>query len=174
MNKLQSGLVALLAIIPLAGISEDAIYRCAGGEYVNNWVVAEQRNCKLISSSVVPPTTASSTVNAGHGQVIVQDRQSAAITEIASEAAQRGLGIWVILTIPVALIAAFAFSRRVLTQMRTSGPTDDLYEAAARELDGGDINKGLWARLYAEHNGDDSKTRAAYIKVRAKALANGA
>lgn len=48
---------------------------------------------------------------------------------------------------------------------------DDLYLRAMSELDTGQQDKGLWARCFAETDGDLSKTKAAYIRRRVEILA---
>ena len=40
------------------------------------------------------------------------------------------------------------------------------YEVAAEELDSGNVDKGLWSRLFSEADGDENRTRARYIKER--------
>ncbi|MFZ5620684.1 MAG: DUF4328 domain-containing protein [Pseudomonadota bacterium] len=45
-----------------------------------------------------------------------------------------------------------------------------IYEAIARELETGSIDKGLWIRLFAECNGDENRTKVLYIKQRAEKL----
>lgn len=47
---------------------------------------------------------------------------------------------------------------------------DAIYEVVANEMDSGKMDKGLWTRLYAEHDGDEKKTKIAYIKQRAEKL----
>lgn len=42
--------------------------------------------------------------------------------------------------------------------------------AASEEVESGKIDKGLWARLYAETDGDEAKTKARYIKFRASQI----
>lgn len=49
-------------------------------------------------------------------------------------------------------------------------PSDSLFADVAQELDAGNLDRGLWTRLYAENNGDEPKTRAAYIRERARTL----
>ena len=46
--------------------------------------------------------------------------------------------------------------------------TEDHYALAAKEIESGNIDRGLWARIYSEKNGDDLKTRASYIKERSQ------
>lgn len=48
---------------------------------------------------------------------------------------------------------------------------NDLYLEAMTELDRGQLDKGLWARCFAETEGVDSKARAAYIRRRVEILA---
>ena len=47
---------------------------------------------------------------------------------------------------------------------------DAIYAAIAKELDTGATDKGLWTRLFAECDGDDNKTKVAYIKQRAERI----
>jgi len=47
---------------------------------------------------------------------------------------------------------------------------DAIYAAIATELRNGATNEGLWTRLFAECDGDENKTKAAYIKQRAEKL----
>jgi len=48
---------------------------------------------------------------------------------------------------------------------------NNLYAIAMSELDTGQQDKGLWARCFAETDGDVSSTRAAYIRRRVEILA---
>jgi hypothetical protein len=50
--------------------------------------------------------------------------------------------------------------------LSVQAPTNDDYQYAAEELDTGNIDKGLWARLFSETDGDENRTRARYIKER--------
>ena len=47
---------------------------------------------------------------------------------------------------------------------------DAIWAAAANELEIGSINQGLWTRLLVEYDGDEPKTKLAYIKIRAERL----
>ncbi len=47
---------------------------------------------------------------------------------------------------------------------------DAIYEIVGNEIDEGRVEKGLWTRLFAEMDGDENKTKAAYIKRRAEKL----
>ena len=47
---------------------------------------------------------------------------------------------------------------------------DHVYEAIAQEIEDGLQNKGLWTRLFCECDGDENKTRAAYIKQRVEKI----
>lgn len=48
--------------------------------------------------------------------------------------------------------------------------TNDAYAAALAEIEEGRIDKGAWARAFAESGGDESKAKALYIKARAEAI----
>lgn len=47
---------------------------------------------------------------------------------------------------------------------------DAIYASIAAELETGVTDKALWTRLFAQFDGDENKTKAAYIKHRATAL----
>jgi uncharacterized RDD family membrane protein YckC len=47
---------------------------------------------------------------------------------------------------------------------------DAVYETVANEMESGKTDKGLWTRLFAELDGDEKKTKIAYIKQRAEKL----
>jgi hypothetical protein len=47
---------------------------------------------------------------------------------------------------------------------------DAVYEVVANEMDSGKMDKGLWTRLFVELDGDEKKTKIAYIKQRAEKL----
>lgn len=42
----------------------------------------------------------------------------------------------------------------------------ELYALVADEIEAGKIDKGLWAKMFAESDGDESRTRARYLKAR--------
>jgi hypothetical protein len=46
----------------------------------------------------------------------------------------------------------------------------EIYEAIARELETGATDKALWTKLYADCDGDDTKTKVRYIKERMHVL----
>lgn len=46
-------------------------------------------------------------------------------------------------------------------------PNTSDYAEALRELESGNINTGIWAKAFAESEGDDAKTKARYISLRA-------
>lgn len=54
----------------------------------------------------------------------------------------------------------------------TSSQMDEnaIYATVAGELETDQTDKGLWTRLYVEHDGDEKKTKIAYIKQRAEKL----
>jgi hypothetical protein len=47
---------------------------------------------------------------------------------------------------------------------------DELYAIAWDEVETGNPDKGLWARLYVKHDADEAKTKVAYIEDRVKIL----
>jgi hypothetical protein len=55
---------------------------------------------------------------------------------------------------------------------QTPSPFDEdaVYEVVANEMDSGKMDKGLWTRLFAEQDGDEKKTKIAYIKQRTEKL----
>lgn len=56
---------------------------------------------------------------------------------------------------------------------RTSAPKstgEDPYAAALAEIEEGRLDKGVWARSFAESGGDESRAKALYINARAEAI----
>ena len=49
---------------------------------------------------------------------------------------------------------------------------EECYATVADEMERGEIKSGLWAQATAECSGDEAKIRAAYMKLRAQALAD--
>lgn len=47
---------------------------------------------------------------------------------------------------------------------------DNFCEVAAKEVSDGAMQKGLFARIYAECDGDPAKTQARYVRARAEQL----
>lgn len=54
--------------------------------------------------------------------------------------------------------------------LSTSTPSDEFWAEALKELDGSDRRQGLWARSFAEANGNESIAKAFYLKARAQEL----
>lgn len=52
----------------------------------------------------------------------------------------------------------------------TAGSEDDIYALIAEELKSGNTDPGLWTRLFAECDGDESKTKVAYIRTRVEKI----
>ena len=153
--------------------AQESIFRCPGGGYTKDFFDAYKRNCLRLDGTPVRPLAA----GLNNEQVVDnfgpggQQPSGREISDIAINAAQRGTGVALLLSIPVALILLVGLVLRWFRRVNPPRPDDKLFEAAALELEGGGMNKGLWARLYSKHGGDESKTRAAYILERAKALA---
>ena len=47
---------------------------------------------------------------------------------------------------------------------------EDAYERAGEELEELSMNKGIWAKAFADSNGDEQKQKALYIKYRSEQL----
>jgi len=74
---------------------------------------------------------------------------------------------------PILVLLVSYFIFRILFKFkRKNSVTEEFYALAAKEIDSGTLDEGLWARLYSEKNGDTLKTKAAYIKERADRLQN--
>lgn len=58
-----------------------------------------------------------------------------------------------------------------LTPQGGTSTDSGIYETIASELESGTLDKSLWTKLYAECDGDDTKTKVQYIKARASRLA---
>lgn len=58
----------------------------------------------------------------------------------------------------------------VATLVSADATDDDLYAIAWKEIENNDQEKGLWARLYAEHSGNSELLRTAYLKLRVEEL----
>lgn len=69
------------------------------------------------------------------------------------------------------IAAVIGTAARQFWTFRPVTPSDEMFATAADELDTGTADKGVLARLSAKHNGDEQKTRAAYIRERAWRLA---
>ncbi len=51
-------------------------------------------------------------------------------------------------------------------------PDEDYYEMVSKEISSNQIRTGLWAKAWAEANGDDIKAKAIYLKLRVAAMKN--
>jgi hypothetical protein len=47
---------------------------------------------------------------------------------------------------------------------------EDAYEKAAEEIENKSQNKGMWAKAFADADGDEQKQKALYLKYRAKQI----
>jgi hypothetical protein len=66
--------------------------------------------------------------------------------------------------------AAKAVSPPPVSPQTVTVDEDTVYAAIADELETSATDKGLWTRLFAECDGDENRTKAAYIKQRAEKL----
>lgn len=53
----------------------------------------------------------------------------------------------------------------------TTAEEEALWTAALKEVDGPDRRPGLWAKLFAQANGDEAKAKAAYLRTRVSEMA---
>ena len=60
----------------------------------------------------------------------------------------------------------------VTSEKAVPEPLAEDWEKALIEFDDGNLIKGLWARIFAENNGDENTSKAQYIKIRAIELAS--
>jgi hypothetical protein len=69
-------------------------------------------------------------------------------------------------------LEATATSKKVSFTPQTRATTDEnsLYETVAKELDTGDVQKGLWTKLYSECGGDETQVKVKYIQERIASL----
>lgn len=56
---------------------------------------------------------------------------------------------------------------------QSSRPINDAFAEALSEIEESRLDKGVWARAYADASGEAEKAKALYIKARAEALKNG-
>lgn len=66
-----------------------------------------------------------------------------------------------------------AATRQPTAAVPAPGPRiadNEIYALVAAEMESGTVDKGLWTRLFAEHDGEESKTKAAYIRERVSAV----
>ena len=60
--------------------------------------------------------------------------------------------------------------KRKTFEVDNSRQEEELYAQAAAELNGNDRDKGLWARCFAECDGDENKAKVLYLKTRVRRL----
>lgn len=82
------------------------------------------------------------------------------------------LGSQILVAPSFAFVLIYLCSRLMLKLKTNDSAIEEHYAKAANEIDSGNIDEGLWARIYSEKNGDTLKTKATYIKERAKRLQN--
>lgn len=153
------------------GDSND-FYFCPGpGEgytkYTSNVWQASVWKCELLPSEA-HPSNKTNQAEFRRSQATGTEAHTG-YADIARGAAQRGMGVALIM----ALVAAFSivvFFSRKFWRTRLGAINNAAYEAAAAELDSIARDAGLWARHYATSKGDEHKARAAYIRDRARII----
>jgi hypothetical protein len=82
----------------------------------------------------------------------------------------RRLLSWSAKTVPAATRAAGDALEKA--RIKAAVPDEPLYDLVASELAKRDIKPGLWAKAFAESQGDKEKAKAAYIQLRVEQLRN--
>ena len=67
------------------------------------------------------------------------------------------------------LISASAPNVSSPQSQQSARPVNDAYAEALSEIEEGRVDKGVWARAFADAGGDESKAKALYIRARAEA-----
>jgi hypothetical protein len=62
------------------------------------------------------------------------------------------------------------FKFRTQLAVAKDGVDEGVYEAAMKEVDGGDRRAGVWAKAFAESDGDEAKAKAKYIQYRVQQI----
>ena len=156
MRLISKLLIALWMVVALPIAAQDNLYRC-GSEYTNNRLQAEQRGCKLVAENSPPDDY----TPFSHPVLIEPEDQGFFGPEYES------LRIILLLLLPVGMVLSGRMILASRNRSRLSLPDDTAYEVIAKEVEAGQIEKGLWTRLFAENEGNEQKTRAAYIRERA-------
>jgi hypothetical protein len=155
MKVISKLLMALWMVVALPTAAQDTLYRC-GNEYTNDPIQAEKKGCKLLAENL--PTPENSAFN--HPAIIESEDQ------IFSGPEYRNLRIILLLLLPVVVLLGGRMILVSRSRARQSAPDDAMYGMVAKEMEAGQIDKGLWTRLFANNDGDAQKTRAAYIRER--------
>lgn len=82
----------------------------------------------------------------------------------------RSLLTWSFSNVPAATKAAGDALERA--RIKAAIPYESIYEAVVAELAKRDIKPGLWAKAFAESQGDKDKAKATYIRLRVAQLRN--
>lgn len=155
--RVLRNLLLVVAMLPMgATIAQSDVFRC-GSEYTTSAEQAKERGCIRIGSVEPEPV---STGDLYRHPVILDDEPDGAQLSYGTKVA-------IALIVPLVLILGFGMalkSRR--PPVAPSAPDDETYARVAEEMESGQIDKGLWTRMFAENDGDDAKTRAAYIRHR--------
>ena len=71
-------------------------------------------------------------------------------------------------TLPTRNISAIELNFTIANQSapKLSIDSDAIWEEIYKEFESGERNLGLWARLFAQHEGNETKAKAEYLKIR--------
>lgn len=138
-------------------IAQTEVFRC-GNEYTTSAAQAFEQGCTRIGGVESAP------VDGLYQHPVVLEDQT------EGEQLSGGAKLAILLLSPVLLLLALRMFLKSRRASVSSPPDDQTYALVAQEIEAGKIDKGLWTRAFAENEGDESKTRAAYIRHRAQQL----
>ena len=161
MMRVLRNLILVVAMLPMgATIAQSDVFRC-GNEYTTSEEQAKERGCIRIGSAEPEPA---STGELYKHPIILDDEPDGAQLSYGTKVA-------IALIVPLVLILGFGMvTRSRRPAVAPPAPDDQTYARVAEEMESGQIDKGLWTRLFAENDGDEPKTRAAYIRHRVQQL----
>ncbi len=102
--------------------------------------------------------------SSGNGRAVATSRPSSAYSSVTSP-------VSIAPTVQPSIGTVKSDELKVVTPAESLVVDEDaIYAAIANELESRTTDKGLWTRLFAECDGDENRTKVAYIKLRAAKL----
>lgn len=149
--------LALVMVMFTAGaeIAQSSVYRC-GNEYTTSAEIAKERGCTYVSD--LEPASLDERFQ--HPVILSDEPENGQLSG--------GAKLAIVLLLPPLFLLGIRMVLKSRRVSQSSLPDDQTYAAVAQEMEAGKIDKGLWARAFAENDGDEPKTRAAYIRHRAQ------
>lgn len=158
--RVLRNLMLVMAMLPMGlTIAQSELFRC-GTEYTTSAEQAKERGCIRIGG--VEPEPASTGELYKHPVILDDEPEGLQLSY--------GTRVAIALILPVVLILGFRMVLKSRRGSASSPPDDQTYALVAQEMEAGQIDKGLWTRAFAESDGDEPKTRAAYIRHRAQQI----